>query len=759
MNSNSQDKIESTTMPNAAIPTNAGSATYGVPYYSEPPQAEGIFGSMDLLRLLNILLKRWLTIALVVLFMACAGIYYLGKATRLYRATATIELSTRRPRILNQQAAVIEDPAAMLQIEETLNTQMEKFKSASILPSVLACYRQKNPDDTTPDEILTHRLQDGVAFSLLRRTRLVMISFLDDNPVFAAHACQAFAEGTEAAARAENRTASDAAVAWLEAQAKIQKQELEKADQTLFDARQKCKMDVLEGQRKTVDQALLSFNQTLVGVEGDLAMQRELLDALNAIDIKPENVGKLPASIARAKEVESAMDRWIAAVAEHDSLLSKYTPEHPEVVARGKAVELYHGQLMAALARTKTTAASNLELLKRQAESLRHNKDEQSKLASNLERDILDVDMKLASLQRTRAAADVSYQGILNRIQEARLSADENTATVKLVEGASLPGVPVSPNVIRILLMALCLGFAGGMGLALVIDTMEDRVVDARDVETNTGLKILAVVPHVRRKKHEDVAAAVLTQHFGELTEAFAGLRSVLDSPSYREQSKIVLVCSSLPKEGKTTASANFAATSARNGQRVLLIDFDLRRPRMAGIFPMPAGQRGLLDYLAKEGGTAMDLVYATACPNLSVIASRPTHGVNPAEFVGGQKVVELLTWARANFDRVIIDAPPLGIVSDAIVLAGLVDCVLIMARPSVSRKRVIRHTVSRFRDVGVGAIAVVMNDMDFSKSACHGYGPYYHYRKHYGTYHDDTRATGSGLSIDLAVNTQKETA
>jgi len=103
--------------------------------------------------------------------------------------------------------------------------------------------------------------------------------------------------------------------------------------------------------------------------------------------------------------------------------------------------------------------------------------------------------------------------------------------------------------------------------------------------------------------------------------------------------------------------------------------------------------------------------------------------------------VADLLVWARAHFDRVIIDAPPLGLVSDALSLAGLSDCVLVMARPATSRKHAVRHTIRRFREIGVTNLAVVMNDVDHSKFAYHGYGPYYHYRKHYDSYAADQEA------------------
>ena len=152
----------------------------------------------------------------------------------------------------------------------------------------------------------------------------------------------------------------------------------------------------------------------------------------------------------------------------------------------------------------------------------------------------------------------------------------------------------------------------------------------------------------------------------------------------------------------------------------------------------MPGTGHGLLDFLASDGGGKdfADLAYPSDCPNLSLIASRPVRGASPAEVVGSQKVVELLTWARSTFDRVVIDAPPLGLVSDALVLAGLADCVLVMARPEASRKRALAHTVQRFREAGVQMIAGVVNDMDFSKGAY--YSPYYQYYSHYKAYAPD---------------------
>ena len=725
--------------PMAAPVYSAGPGYYGAapataPYCGEPPSDAGPLNSLDPLRLLQIARKKWLTILLAVLFAAGAAVFYLSQTTKIYQSWATIELSVRRPRILNKQEALIEDPSSIAQFEDTLNTQIEKFKGKTMLPHVAACYRELFPADRISDEELAMSLEGRANFMLVRRTRLVRITCTSRSPEFAIKACNAFAAGAEASARAENRATSDAAVAWLEAQAKTQKQDLEVADKALLDARQKYQMDVLEGQRKTVQGSLLAFNDSLTQIESKAALEKQLLDALSAMELDPEKAGELPADIPRATDVGVSLERWRLAVSERDALRSRYTAQHPAMEAQDKAVALYRDQALAALGRAKSTAAANLKLYGEQANSLRVKKEEQLKLASDLERDVLDAGMKIAALDRARSAADSSYLGVLYRIQEARLSADENTATVKLVEPATR-AIQVQPRPLRILFMALLLGLGLGFGLAFLADLLEDHVAGADDVETGTGIKILAVIPHIKAKNRREIATATLTHQFAEMAESFSGLRSVLDSAAYRDHAKMILVASSLPEEGKTTTCCNLATAFALNGHRTLLIDFDLRRPRVGGIFPIPGGQLGLLEYLTDKPAEPETIVYPSECKNLVIIASRPSGSARPAELVGGAKVAALLAWARAHYDRVVIDAPPLGIVSDALSLGGLADCVLVMARPATSRKRAVRHTIRRFQDVGISSVAVVMNDVDHSKFAYHGYGPYYHYRKHYGAY------------------------
>jgi polysaccharide biosynthesis transport protein len=279
-------------------------------------------------------MRRRLGIILLVMgvILAVAGVY-LFKADRIYQASASIELSVRRPRILTQQAAVIEEQATS-QSEEIFNTRLEKLKGATMLNQVVALYHKEHPDDARSLDELSKVFRGKAALALVRRTRLVSIQFQATDPQFAADACNAFARAAATTALDENRTASDAAVVWLEQQAVSQRAELEKADKALLKFRQENQLDALESQRKTVEESLLGFNKALVAIESEEVRAKDMNDTLEALDLKPENAGRLPASAPRTDELRSAFERWMQAAAERDALLSRYTARHPEVEAK-----------------------------------------------------------------------------------------------------------------------------------------------------------------------------------------------------------------------------------------------------------------------------------------------------------------------------------------------------------------------------------------------------------------------------------------
>ena len=572
------------------MPPSPGQAPAGQPgYYGRPAVDFAVPGDIDIRRLARLLREKWITIAAVLVFSFVAAVFYLLVAQKTYRAVTLIELSVRRPRIAGQQGAVIDDAYSDTQSEEIFNTWLERFKSRTMLESAMDKLRATEDISRWSDERLRKLMEKYSRIVLIRRSRLVQVSFDYSDPKFAASAANAFADAAVAIAFEENKTASENAVTWLQSQAQVQRRELEKADRELGEFRSQNHIDALDSQKKTVEESLLAFNKSLVDIESQEVLARDLVTALSRLELKPENAGQLPASIPRSIEVQAMLEKWLAAISERDALLTKYTEKHPAVVAQNKVVDVLHDQAMDAIRRVIATAESNLSLLEQQAESLTRKMADQRRLAAQLELDIVDLKSKASTLERAREAADISYKGILNRIEEARLSADENTATVKIVERAAEPERPIKPRKVVVLFVWLLMGLVGGVGMALLTDILEDYITGPSDIEIGVGLSIMALIPSVKGANRESLATACMTDKFGQFAEAFAGIRGALDSTKYKAISHTVLISSTAPDEGKTVAACNLAIMCAKSGTRTLLIDFDMRRPHMYKIFNIDA--------------------------------------------------------------------------------------------------------------------------------------------------------------------------
>lgn len=698
-----------------AAPPPASPAPFDPIYASPYGGGGGESASFTLWGLLRIVRRKWLIMLAVVILFGGSAQLYLKRAPRIYSAASLIELSIRRPRIVTQQSAVIEDSTQGY--EEILNTKLSKLQSADNLPVVLAAYRAYRPEDVRSDEVLMRELAGRADYTLLRKTRLVRITVLHTDRRFAADVCQAYAQAAERSARDENRSTSDAAVEWLQGQVESQRRDVETKDSAILTFRQANQLDALKGQRKSVDEGLVQISSTLVAAESRRAQENEVLAALGKPGLSPEFAGQLPGTMPRAVEVDAAIGKWNTARLEQEAMLAVYTLQHPALAGRVRLVELARAQAVEALAKAQATAAANVQLLDRQVTALRAITETQTKLSGELELKIVERTIRLDALSRARDASDNAYRGLLTRMQEARLAADETTATVKLVNSARVSGSPVSPNVTLIYAVALLSGLAVGALLAFVINSLEDYITGPEDVEKTTGLPVLAVLPQVPVRTRATLARVTLDGGANPLVEAFAGLRSVLDSGPYKGRSHVILMLSSLPAEGKTVSACNLASAFARSGQKTLLIDFDLRRPRLGGIFPIPEGVPSLAEVLnGSHPDVAFEtLAYEGGMPNLAVVASRPGSLRDPADLVANRRVADLVAWARSGYDRVVLDAPPAGIVSDGFVLAGLSDMVLLITRIDVSRRQAVGHTLRRLLDMGVTMTGAVLGGMTYS--------------------------------------------
>jgi capsular exopolysaccharide synthesis family protein len=691
-------------------------------------------------RLLRVIRRKWKTVLAAMCFAFLVAGVYLWSTQKTYRATSLIEMSQRRPHYMNQQGAVIED-SAYAPAEDVFTTRLKKLNTPSFRTFVVPLFKKANPSLNLRDDQIAGMLS-GAAFSLVAKSSLVQISYEGSNPELVASVVNVLAEATELYATEENRRESDSAVAWLQAEAELRSKKREDAEQAIVAFRKENKMDILENKKKYVEDSLTSLRTSLGDMENEKQMSENMVQTLADLEIKCENAGKLPASAPHADEIKTAVDSLNAAIAERNTLLIRYKPKHPEVIEKEKTIALLKDRVLDGLRISKETAASNLDMYKKQEASTKARMAEMIKEGDELEQKILESRGHLTSLETERDARDVSYKGVLNRIEEARLSADENTTTIKIVERASPPSVPSKPNPHRLFFIAFALGLTGGMALALLTDRLEDRITNAADVEFGIGLRVLGLIPHADVSKRDELATASLGDKHGQIVEAFAGVRGIIDSELKKSGASSVLVVSSTsPEEGKTITACNLAIAFAKSGRRTLLVDMDLRKPRIGSIFKMPRDKPGLIDVLWSRDDTNFSLLpFAAAnCDNLDIIASRPNNKLRPVDIVSDIFVRDFIIWITQNYDMVIVDTPPFGIVSDAAVLAGLAGGLVMVCRPEVSKKRATRYAVHQFREIDANLIGAIVNDVDLrSNPLLSNYDHHYSY-KSYKKYYSPT--------------------
>ena len=711
-------------------------------YYPYPYSAGTYYGGAQgshrsavvlIYKALNLLRRKWLTILLSVLLGLSAAGYKLWVTPRIYAATGLIEMRPRRPRIVKGADAVLDDRSYSWKGEAIINTRLQKFRGRKMREQVVR--HLKESGDPSPMNVA------APVFSLIPESYLVRITCRHTDPERAALSANAYVAVAQAVTFEENKAESRNAVAWLEEQAAAQHKVLERADRALVEFRGNSKTDVLASRQKAAKDKLLQLSEKLVEIQGKLILAVDVCETLDNMSVDFDQIGKLPASAPHADEIHTTLGRWRTAVTERDALLVKYRPQHPKAIAAEKVVEVHRKEVLGSMRRARDTAHANVQLLEQQAASLEPEIHQQRGIVADQELQMVKLNGTLTALQRAQKLADISYQGLLRRIEEARLSADEDTTTVSLVQEAVVPVAPVSPHVRRILMNGILLGLMAGVGLALLKEMLDDPITSTADVETALGLRVLGVIPLSKNVSREKLALESLREGSHAVTEAFAGVRAVLCSPKYKEDSKAILVTSTGPEDGKTVVACNLAIAFARSSMKTLLIDFDLRRPRIRGIFPDGEDAESLADMLLHEGVGEWDfgrLVRQTDCSNLDVAAGGPPKkNVSVAEVVGVDSVQRFLDWAKASYDQVIIDSPPYGLISDAGVLAGQVDGVLLVCWADRSRKHSLRHATQQLEDIGANVMGVVVNAVRFDRGSFFGRYDYYHREYDRGKHYD----------------------
>ena len=717
------------------------------PYYygsqaGENNDPDSLVGTISLGRILRVIAQRWITILVFLLIglVTSFAIYRISKV--VYQATSEFTMDTRRPPNANGGIGSMNIPEYGSSYAEIFNTRLSDWRGDKIISKIISQYHADYPASTVSDGELMGALYSST-LDLVRNSRLITISVRSGDPKLAASLANAYAKAIEDFTDEENKLRCDKAVTQIHEQVEKQRRTVERTAKSMLDFRTANKLDDMKSERDLLVNSQGKTTSEILELETEVTAGEEWVKVLEAAQEAPENFGSLPSSVPRSSEIANAYSAYQSAQMECNALLTTLTKNHPEVKLKEKQVEVFKQQFVEVVSRALATAKGNLQSCKNQLAVHRDNLERTRSEISALSQRIISAESGFQQLTREQEVADALYKDLLQKENQARILAEQNNEIIRVGRPASVPGAPILPNPTIIFAAGIILSLVVGLMFVLVLDHLEDTIVSIADIEERLSLKVLAVMPHVRRKKREEVARFIAENKYSQFAEAMAGLRNLLDSPRYQANSQVLLLMSTQPGEGKTITSCALSTASAQAAKKTLLVDFDLRRPRIARVWNITVDESTSFSHLLQKGSGRSftdfaSIVHPSGVENLDILCSALPDGVDPASIMGSHIIADFFAWARANYDRVIIDSPPYGIVGDVMTLASMVDAVMILCCPDRTHAKPIQHASRHLAEAGATVIGVVVNDVEmgghgaaFTPAGHHSYG--YNNYKRYG--------------------------
>ena len=589
----------------------------------------------------------------------------------------------------------------------------------------------------------------GLSIKRVPNSRLLDVTFETTDPVLAARVVNAhlnnfieqnFRSRFEAATQASN---------WMAGQLNEMKIKVENAE----DARLEYER---ENQIWTIDEKSDISTQKLGELEKELTQaQADRINKEAVYQLAQSGNYDAIAAVRESVVIQDILKQQTILSAAYTDEVNQYGPKFPKVLRTQAQLK----DLDQLITREKLNIGNQVEADYRGARQrellLKEALDEQKATVNQTAEKLVQYNI----LKREADTNKQLYDGMLQKLKEAGITAGLRSSNIRIVDPALIPGYPSRPNKMRNILMSIVVGLIGGIGLSLLREYLDNTVKTPDDVETLARLPSLAVVPALtssggkrRGRFSKLLKTPVVTSKEGraelishnmpqsQMSEAFRALRTSLLLSQADHPPQVILMTSALPREGKTTAAVNLAVTLAQLGDKTLLMDADLRKPGINRALSLVDGKHaGLSSYLA--GVSSLDLITVPhpAITNLEAIPTGPIPP-NPADLLSSRRLTELISELRTRYKFVVIDSPPIMAATDAVILSVLVDGVLMVVRSGETPK----EAFTRTRDLLVGVkchmLGVVLNAVDASSPDY--YYSYRYYPYSYGGYgrEEDTR-------------------
>jgi capsular exopolysaccharide synthesis family protein len=675
------------------------------------PSRDQMAGTVwDFSHLLRLLKEKARVIVLMTLVSVGLAAAYLFTAPRIYSSRAVIFVEQRDKKVVNIEAIDSEDLEAMevmKTVEQSLGT--DQMMLAVIKANHLGDLPEYGGGDASKpvtEDQLIKALTKRVSIKVRRGTRLIDIVAKSKDPRLAQAIAQSFVDQYLQLDMNQRSGTSSMANTFLIREADSLKAKLEDSEHMLQTYREEHNALSLQDSQNIVVDSLKDINVRLNEARANRIKLEADLNQYKLIGNRdPKALLAIP-SIATSSLVLDAQNAVNAQRGEIADLSRRYRAEHPKYIqAQSRLAQLeddYNKTIINVAGGVQTAYQSALENEAKLEEALK----QQEKASSDLNKIAIPYNVLVHNVDGDRDL----YQSILNRLKETDVTKLIETAPIRLIESPRVTTKPVSPKVPLVLFISIFFGLGSGVGICLLLHSMDTSVRSVEEAEQTFNLPVIAAVPRLKKNKAPGIwkGMPMVSEPYSVTAEAFRSLRTVLELKDVTDR-QVLLVTSAIPDEGKTFCSTNTAVALAHQGYRTLIIDTDLRNPSVAGALHCPAGKPGLADYLA--GTCTLEQAIQSGEINSLSIMTAGSGARNPSELLSADKLARLFNdLANAGYERIILDSAPVNAVSDALHLVKYATSTCLVVRAGFTPARASQRALAALVGARVQDAGIVLN-------------------------------------------------
>ncbi|MFZ0282425.1 MAG: polysaccharide biosynthesis tyrosine autokinase, partial [Bacteroidales bacterium] len=588
---------------------------------------------------------------------------------------------------------------------------------------------KENYTDESPEEIRSQFVTEmlkNLEVTPLKRSFLVEVSYRSPDPVLAQQVVNIVSTEYMKLSMDTRRQSYDMIRNWLEGELHSLASKVEDSESKLYKHGQEKDFYSLDDKNNTIVKKFVELSMLYTKAQSDRMLKEAQFKQIKEQGADAPLVSNNPL-IMRLREESIVQEGKVA------SLLKIYDVNYPSVIVEQTRLKDLTSRLSNEVKRTTNTIEADYKASLRAEKLLFEAQEAQKKNVGNLQTNLV----KHHILKRDMHANEQIYQGLLARMKEASVASTMVASNSAVIDAGEFPFKRDRPRRGFSLLLASIIGLTGGIGLAFLLEYLDNSIKSVEEMERLCSFPTLGVVPLISIGKEDktttkptNAGLEIITHPQSVVAEAIRQIRTSIMLSSSPGPPAAFMVTSPNPSEGKSTMATNLSVSMAINGRKVVLIDADLRKPSIQRILNTPL-QPGLSNYLAGDA-SASDIIRPTEIPNLFFIPAG-TIPPRPAELLNSKAFEDLLQDLRGKFQHLVIDTPPIIGFADGRVLSSHVEGVLLVVRHNYTTRESIVLAKQFLNQVNARIIGVVLN-MSFTNRS--GYGYYYGYSSHYSKYY-----------------------